>query len=187
MRHMLWNTFVVASVLLIILTVAEWARTDQDYWWISFGTPNSYWEACSSAGHLRFARATGFSHSMGWQVHVFSRDSTMPRFSYGFTPNMHGAPGFRFASGGFAYGRFSAIRYSILDVAFWGLLLIFSLMPGGTFFLTTFRLRRLTQRLSQIQCAVCGYDLRATQGRCPECGTVPNQSSKASIARGKPA
>jgi len=109
MRRILWNTFVIASTLLMVLTVAEWARTDRDYWWISYGTPNSYWEACSSAGHLRFARATGFSHSMGRQVHLFSRDSTMPRFAYRSTSTMRGALGFTVATGGFSIGRFSSV------------------------------------------------------------------------------
>lgn len=110
---------------------------------------------------------------MGWQVHLFSRDSTLPRFADRSTSTMRGTLGFTVASGGFAIGRFSAVRYSILDVAYWGLLLVFSLTPMAHFIATAARLRRLTRRLSQTQCAVCGYDLRATQHRCPECGTVP--------------
>src|SRR5690348_2421946 len=64
---------------------------------------------------------------------------------------------------GFAY--FSSSAFSILLVPLWSVLL-----GTGVTFLLTLRLALL--RPKHGHCLRCGYDLRATPDRCPECGTV---------------
>jgi hypothetical protein len=52
---------------------------------------------------------------------------------------------------------------------FWPVILILSTPPA----LALARWRRSLKRRAHHHCANCGYDLRATLDRCPECGTVP--------------
>ena len=57
-------------------------------------------------------------------------------------------------------------------IPYWFAAAAFSLMPAVALHRATRNLRQ--RRLARIGLRPsCGYDLRATPGRCPECGTVP--------------
>jgi len=63
-------------------------------------------------------------------------------------------------------------------VPYWLLLPLLSALP--LWLVTTHRVRRRgAARRSRGQCATCGYDLRATPNRCPECGAVVRRGLRA--------
>lgn len=84
---------------------------------------------------------------------------------------------YRTAIHGFAhewlgFGYYHQITHSgLMDSAgfilpYWFPVLLFAILPA----LWLLSLRR---RFPKGACQRCGYDLRATSARCPECGTVP--------------
>jgi hypothetical protein len=60
----------------------------------------------------------------------------------------------------------------------WALFVLTAALPSIA---VTFALRRRRRRSSNL-CSTCGYDLRASPGRCPECGMVPATATPASKA-----
>ena len=54
---------------------------------------------------------------------------------------------------------------------FWSLLALTLLLPA----LRYHQHRRQNRHLAAGKCKLCGYDLRGTPERCPECGAVPEQ------------
>jgi hypothetical protein len=65
------------------------------------------------------------------------------------------------------------LRVRLVTIRFPLLFALFSLVP--LFVLA----RRLPRRVRGGHCPTCGYDLRATPGRCPECGMVSDVKVKA--------
>jgi hypothetical protein len=47
-----------------------------------------------------------------------------------------------------------------------------ALVTAGSYCFRSARENKLRRRLNAGQCEKCGYDLRASPCRCPECGTV---------------
>ena len=78
--------------------------------------------------------------------------------------------GFAFGRSRTLYGSASEVHSaSRLAVPFWAIVLGGVVLPAGNLA----RRRVARRRAARDLCRSCGYDLRATPDRCPECGGVP--------------
>ena len=85
---------------------------------------------------------------------------------FGASRRGHGGVRMSDASGAMQWRAVST--YGALEVPWWALLVLFSLLPAAR---GVAMLRRRSKRRGG-PCPECGYDLRATPGRCPECGEL---------------
>jgi hypothetical protein len=80
---------------------------------------------------------------------------------------------------GFSYVFFNAFHWSTSGVAFVTLpfwfVIIFPLILPAHWLVRTAR-RRRHRSLDDLRCNQCGYDLRASPLRCPECGSLRKSS-----------
>jgi hypothetical protein len=189
MRRKLFNLAAALSLLLCAATVALWVTSYNDYWLLRAG----YWHRRPHPlyGPRGYKTATEL-----YALHDRGRLSvgTFPGGCVDGPGGLHRAgPGERgqrvacwsgdriFAEdawGMFARARpvhgFLELRWAASADRNWvsvpdaGLVGIACVLP--TCWLTT-RLR--TRHRTGGRCALCGYDLRATPDRCPECGHIP--------------
>lgn len=177
MKRRLITLLAILSLLPCVATVALWARS----YWISdalgWGTARpmqgmyQFRKVASTSGVLWFAKEdTGFpvftaTFLQGWESHeVTGRHQWETEYLDIYRV-------------GFGYARKPGVQF-VICVPHWfvaAVLLTPSVAAWGV-------ARRRRRHFRQGRCPTCGYDLRATPERCPECGTAPNGEPRAAIS-----
>ena len=73
---------------------------------------------------------------------------------------------------GWSTAGFTALLWASGAGRLYALIAALMVIMGTVNWLHAARLRRALSRHASGRCRVCGYDLRATPERCPECGAV---------------
>ena len=157
---------------------------------IRYRSPGGSWWALSAPGQVVYG---SWVPNFGGQRPI-SRGLTYRRDSVGWSGNylllMNTQPGDRDISWeacGFAvYGRHEARGsvYLMLVAPFWSIALAAAALPlawASSGLRSRARARRWKRRGL---CTACGYDLRASPERCPECGTAASIPSSGTPGEG---
>jgi hypothetical protein len=171
-RRLIFGLASAMSLLLCVTAAAMWVRS----YYVIDGT-----------AHAREGRVSGVYSTHGRVLLDTMGDSDVPRWP-GFSgwhrvrePVRADAPsvditqikgrgllGLRYARLTYAMGDGIVREMAAVTIPYWFLVTLFLLLPlawlGGA-------ARRRYRRRHQL-CAACGYDLRSSPERCPECGAV---------------
>jgi hypothetical protein len=193
LRHILLNTATTLSLALCVAVIVVWVRShhvsDSIYrsrWWIDGTERNeSAWWLFAGRGQVGIGQRRQQVLQPHGRHDPFLELAAHPKFSWKQTrpPGVAGtafeAHGF-FQRLGFRYvddpdplsGVTPNNYYRECNAPLWSLLLLFALLPIARLAWVIQRRRSANQGL----CPTCGYDLRATPDRCPECGATPRKA-----------
>jgi hypothetical protein len=178
------------SLLLLPACAGVWVRSysvSDKLDWYNWPEDRSFLDIqfihCSRGG-VEFTAAHFFSSGLhvanGIHFAHYRHPATMyPLFSDSLSPGFSPEPR-RYAALGFEWIPRSAGKLKSsdpIDTVFQSLTLplyfptlLFALLPAHYLLFVRRRRRRIAKRLALGLCPSCGYDMRATSQRCPECG-----------------
>jgi len=164
------NGLTVLSLLLLLATAALWVRS---YWRMDFVRchPPAPPDAERFCAHFVSGRGGGLVAWGHWAPR-YAEDFGPARWHWqtvGVSPTRYAGG---WTGGGWGFGHDShrdpEYRYRMFVFPLWLPATLFVLFPATRLVLAVRRRRRVREG----HCRKCGYDLRATPERCPECGAV---------------
>jgi hypothetical protein len=180
LRRIIINGLSVLSLLLLVAAVGMWIRSYQKF----DGVYLTKVYATFERPQRRFFNARSSLGSMS--VYVYHEDCVRSMMNpydrvllgKGWVTSTERLPPRSLSSDGGWLGFHREVRsqrhrlqtfYGVnIVIPFWFQCLLFSILPIAGI------VRWCNRRIDAIgHCASCGYDLRATPDRCPECGTIP--------------
>jgi hypothetical protein len=167
--------------LMLIVVVVLWARRPRHSEMLIVFSPAGHLQgmATDRVGLLFFGSDVPFGREYGLTADLIScsRDDFAQAHDVLFdTPSesWHFL-GYRFAGGTLDLSNLLTCHYSAIIVPYWFAMLTLFPLPARAVRRTWVTWRRNRSGL----CPICGYDLRATSDRCPECGTPVDAKSQA--------
>jgi hypothetical protein len=170
----------VCSALVCVVSIVLWARgyfVGDSFRYhappepTSGGVTQDVYVVASSRGRLGLAvKSTSNAARLRTRALTWGRDRppvtmSMPK------PTPWGRLGFQFVSETVPLGGGSVLMVIGLIAPSWFVVGITAIPPSSEY-LVWRRQRRARSRLERGQCVRCGYDLRETPERCPECGAA---------------
>jgi len=192
--RIIYNGAMVVSLLLCLGTVGVWVRS----YWVS---DTWYWARGSEDGSFFDQKSIDFSRG-GTQFtaarYLYDRRHSREDAYFGHqSKTAYEYPAYgdridrsysprprRYAGLGFEWIPQTSMRHigatretfvlTSLTLPLYFPTLLFALLPAH-YFLRVRRRRRIANRRAQGCCIFCGYDLRSSPARCPECGREAEQ------------
>jgi hypothetical protein len=156
-RHHLLTVAVWVSVCLLVISVVQAVRSLRGQGFHDVVVRHDFaLFFTGSEGHFTFG------------VSVHPHTIIAPSIRMENSPNV-ALMGFRFERIRLFVGGTVVARTIAVSLYAWQAMILSGLLPAAWFVKLR---RRRTAQLGEHICEICGYDLRATPERCPECGTV---------------